>query len=171
MDNQQLTINGDEFDLANYAMTRIDTGAEFILINPASGAILRHPDKTPVTITFVSQHSEAFRDIMREIQLNRARWRSNQPVVPVQADPLPIPYEMEQEENAMILVACCLGWNITTLGGQPFPFNAQNARKLFTDEKYVWIRLQALNFIQRDGNFLSSASRSSSASLDTASAS
>jgi hypothetical protein len=57
-----------------------------------------------------------------------------------------------EKDKLDLLVACTKGWQGFTLNGAPFPYNAANARTLYT--RYRFIRDQVDEFIHQRGNFL-----------------
>ena len=50
--------------------------------------------------------------------------------------------EEEDEQVTDHLVACTLGWRNLDLNGAPYEFTAANARHLYTDAKFAWVRRQ-----------------------------
>jgi hypothetical protein len=99
------------------------------------------PDIQPVTIDLLPSNSDQGVAVNRK-NLNR-RLTSKRPT---DADIL----ESEQTE---LLVACTTGWSGMTMGGQPFPYSPNNARLLYTDQRFSFIRAQANAFIADAANF------------------
>lgn len=161
--------NGTPFDFASVALTRTDTGSPMPIRHPATGLPMLDEHKKPVTISFLGQYSDIFRETMRAIQVNRAEFH-NEARAANPLKPAPLPQDKIDEENVTILTSCVVGWTIPSLDGQPFPFTPENAARLFTDRRFIWLRDPALAFIQGDGNFLSDSSSNSRDSPDTVSA-
>lgn len=59
----------------------------------------------------------------------------------------------DEEDNLELLVACALGWNLTSKG-QPLEFNEANVRKVLTDPKRRWLRDQVQAGFDERENFI-----------------
>lgn len=141
-----------EFDLADVATVRSDDGVPMTVVHPKSRQPITHDDGSLMTITLLGRSSEAFREILRQIQINRAEIANRRQVLTDDDVFL---------EDTQTLVACTADWSIRQLDGQPFPANPQNIRKLWGDTRFRWLRERALQFILEDGNFLPLASTNS----------
>lgn len=165
-------VNGSSapFDFSALGLTRTEEGAPMTIRHPKTGTPVLDEDKNPITITLLGQYSNAFRETLRAIQIARVEFSRNaQQINP--GNPEPIPQEQIDQEDTDTLVACTTGWAFRQLDGQAFPCNPRNARKLYSDRRFWWLRQQAMNFILADGNFLADGSTTSSALPATVSAS
>lgn len=72
-------------------------------------------------------------------------------------------------DNAEYLSVAVRRWTLPQLDGQPFPCTTENARKLFADPRFAWLRSRLLEFHRNDGNFLAVPTRPSSNGPDGAS--
>jgi hypothetical protein len=124
------------------------------VVHPGTGHVFYNEDKSPVTITLLGRSSEAFRDVLRQIQVNRADMANRRQT---------ITDDDIYKEDTDTLLACTVNWTIKVLRGEAFPCNPQNARKLWTDMEFRWLRERALQFIIQDANFLPVSSKISSA--------
>lgn len=59
-----------------------------------------------------------------------------------------------KQQDTEYLTALTRSWNIEALDGEPFPCTPQNARKLWEDARFSWVRQRALEFVLADANFL-----------------
>lgn len=50
--------------------------------------------------------------------------------------------ENEAEEQTDYLVGCTLGWNEIVVDGKALAYSAENARTLYTDSRFAWLREQ-----------------------------
>ncbi len=63
-------------------------------------------------------------------------------------------------QETEVLVASTLGWRRkddggpVTFGGEPLPFSAEAARKLYTDPERHWLRMQVRNALERRAVFI-----------------
>lgn len=153
------TVNGRGFDFGDLALTRTEEGAPFLIRHPRTGLLIYNEKKQPLSITFLGQHSDRFRDIMRGIQLRRAEFRNNALTLNP-GNPEPLPQATIDAENTELLAGCTVNWTIETMFGEPFPFSPENAQRLYADRRFFWVRDPALSFIQSDGNFLAEGSTS-----------
>jgi hypothetical protein len=63
--------------------------------------------------------------------------------------------EEENERGIALLVACTLGWEGMVMNGKEYPFTSENARALYANPGYTWLRTQVDEFIGDRSNFLS----------------
>lgn len=133
-------INGNTMDLAALDTRKgAEQGFELQLAHPQSGALLAG------RITLQGQDAAAWQDRQKELlqaRVNRLQ-RNKKSVASVD----------ELEADAVeLLVAVTTGWSGLAVDGAPYPFTAENARKLYTG--YPWIREQAYEAVNDRGNFL-----------------
>lgn len=136
------------FDISRLdILTPSEAGRPMTVIHPGTGQPFRLDDetKTPLTITLRGRNSSIARATLREIGDQRAA---------IEGEGRVVTPESVDEWNTRYLVAMTVDWNFDGMDGQPFPCNAANAEKLWTDKRFVWLRGPALDFISRDGNFL-----------------
>lgn len=151
--NDLTPTNGLPFDLSSVGLA-VETGRPMILRHPATGAVLRNQDGSPVSILLLGQYSETFRVKMRAIQLNRPNVREQlKREIPNFGDNDPLPVQAVEDEDTELVCACTCGWTIEQLDGQRFEFSPENARKLWWDPRFAHYRAAALGFIMGDRNF------------------
>lgn len=119
------------------------------------GAILevRHPTddtKLGIKIRVVGQDSAIYRSFTNK-QANALR----QKIIPGRGYTPPT-VEKDQEQTTDLLVACTLGWEGIVMNGQEYPFNLENARALYANPGFAWLREQVDKFIADRANFLAS---------------
>lgn len=135
-----------KFDLADYeTRTKSESGAPMPLLHPRTIAPLTNDDGSPTTITLLGRASDLYRDLFRQLQEERI----TRMAAGIRTTP-----EDQTIEDTRILVACTKTWNIDALDGQAFPFSRENAQKLWSDARFLWIRDAAIAFMRNDGNFL-----------------
>lgn len=132
------------FDLNTLAQS--DT-AVYQLRHPKTAVGLKHEDGKPVTITVSSQDSPRFKAMMR--------LRSNKRMDDIAGGGAAMRPTMEQMEIDAIdtLVAATVDWNIEVDGAKPKCTEAE-VRKLYSDPRFGWVRLQIDAFIGDRGNFI-----------------
>jgi hypothetical protein len=123
----------------------IATGT-LVLLNPKT------QEPTATTITLASKDHPARKqiDMARTRKLRSAFNATGK--MPV-SDPVD-----DQDDETDYLVASTVGWNITQ-GGQPVPFSAEAARRLYTDPKKQWLRAQVLAGINKSELFIASSAK------------
>jgi hypothetical protein len=117
------------------------------------GSVLEvlHPienTKLGIRIRLAGQDSEVYRKVTNKIANKRVKQLSpGRPSMTFTVE--------EQESNAVIiLVACTLGWEGIVMNGQEYPFNPDNAKTLYSDPGFSWLREQVDKFIADRANFL-----------------
>lgn len=124
--------------------------------NVTSGVVtLKNPktgEPTASTITLASPEHPA----RKKIDLDRTRrlrgdFAANGKLT--QTDPLE-----DHDEETDYLVAATLDWNLIQ-GGQPIPCTAENARRIYTDPKRVWVRDQALAGVRKSELFIAASAK------------
>lgn len=63
------------------------------------------------------------------------------------------------EQQTERLVACTLGWSNLSIDGAPFPYSEANARALYQDPRFEWVRGQVSAALNEIGNFIPGSSR------------
>ena len=66
--------------------------------------------------------------------------------------------ETDYERETDFLVGCVLGWRGLTMDGAEVPYNAEAARRIFTDHDYAWLRRQVQEALNQTELFISSSS-------------
>jgi hypothetical protein len=134
------------FDLTKLDIkSKSEAGEKMKIYSPKTGEPITNDAGEMVTITLKGRHSAAYKAAARTAQ-DRARERQARGVK--QND------EEARNDGIDLLCAVTLDWNFTELDGQPFPCTPENIRKLWADDRFAWILIQASNFISGDGNFL-----------------
>lgn len=77
-----------------------------------------------------------------QAQANGRKWKA----------PEQSPEELLQD-NVNFVMERLLGWSDVTMGGEPYPFSDENARKLLMDPKKGALLQQAIEFIIDDNSF------------------
>ena len=65
------------------------------------------------------------------------------------------------KRNADYIVDRLIGWSDVALGGEPYPFSQENARKLLLDPKKGALALQALEFLGDQRSFTKRSAKAS----------
>jgi hypothetical protein len=134
------------FDLIKLdAKTLSMTGKPMKIFHPRSAQPIVDDAGQEVTITLKGKYSDEYKAAMRVVS-DRARDRA--------ARGVQITPEENKREEVDILTAVTVGWTFDQLGGVPFPFTPENARVLWSDERFAWVFEQATRFAANDGNFL-----------------
>lgn len=77
-----------------------------------------------------------------QAQINGKKWKA----------PEETPDEVMQR-NVALIVDRLLGWSPVKLNGEPYPFSAENARKLLLDPRKAALTKQALDFLGDEDAF------------------
>lgn len=80
--------------------------------------------------------------LKEQAQTNNKKWKA----------PEQTPEEL-LSDNVNFVLERLLGWNEATIGGQPFPFSEDNARKVLSDPKKGSLLQQSIDFIIDDNSF------------------
>lgn len=141
-------MNSPDFDLASLdTHTRAQTGVAMPVVHPRDRLPVTLSDGTPFTITLCGRSSDVFRRATINVESAQAERAAHGRVS--------TPEESERD-NVEILTACTRGWTTFPMDGQPFEFSVENARKLWGDRRFLWMREQAMRFVRDDANFLAS---------------
>ncbi len=129
------------FDLNSLALTE---EATFQLTHPATGAPLfaDKKEEKPVEIVLRGQASQAYRRAVDQLQKNRNK-RGGKDATPAQA----------REESIEFLTTLSVEIRNLHLDGAPVA-DADAFRKLYSDERFSWIKLQVNDFLGDVGSFL-----------------
>jgi hypothetical protein len=126
------------FDLSSLdTRTRAIAGVDMPILHPRTGAPMMREDKAPVTIKLLGPQSDVSRAIRREISQRR---------IDMEGRGITYTDDDFMRDRQDILVACTVDWTIEDLDGQPFPFSPENARKLWADNRWLWLSTAAFNF-------------------------
>lgn len=130
------------FDLNSIAMD-IENAVPMELLGPTGQPCFYADgeDSKKVIFDLLPQNSDKGTTVSRA-NLNR-RLQSKRPVDAI----------MLENEQTEVLVACTVGWNGLVLDGKDFPYSESNARQLYSDPHYAYIRNQAQTFIGDAANF------------------
>jgi hypothetical protein len=126
-------------------LTPSEEGRELFLSHPRTGDPWRDAAGNPMSITLLGQHSGAVQGAYEALSARMA------------SRPAGSPTRSRKEEiadEADVLTAATRRWTFETLDNAPFPCTPENARKFWSDPRFGWIRIRALQFIGNDGNFL-----------------
>lgn len=126
--------------------TLTDEGVTLELRDPRSGAVLMDGD-APVTITLLGADSDEVTRVRRAQINKRLESMSKTGKQPV------ISLEEQESETLERLIAATIDWSFRELDGAPFGFSPANARVLYTDKRFNFIRNQVISFIDDSVNF------------------
>ncbi len=134
------------FELARLdTAARSEAGVSMPVTDLRTGQPFTDEDGAAVQIVLRGRNSDAFRTAQRRIQERRTA---------ILARGASLSREDIQRNDIELLEACTAGWTALTLDGQPFPYSAENARRLWADPRFEWLTAMAVAFIGNDGNFL-----------------
>lgn len=123
----------------------VDKPARMTVLHPVTGQPIRRADTGEAAwIDVLSADSQAARAHEREAQNRRLRSRARR-----------LAAEDLETEGLELLVALTKGWSLATLDGAPIdvPFNAENARELYSAPELAFIRRQVNDFAADAGNY------------------
>ncbi len=125
-------------------LAKSQDGVDMPLIHQGTGKPFLTEDGTPLFIRLRGRTSDEFiaaDDSMREQKTALAR----RGVALTQQD--------IDNFGTALLVAATAAWNFDKMDGEPFPCTPQNAKRLWSDRRFRWVREQAYGFVVNDGNF------------------
>jgi hypothetical protein len=165
MSDAKSKMNGKaSFSLASVMPVRANEGVPMEIRHPSTFELMHNADGSPASVTLRGQTSRAFRQTVTAINRMRADRQLTQDEI--------TSHEHIYETDTMLLVACTADWNFDELApGEPLPYSEENAVKLWTDDRFDFLRFQATAFMLNNGNFLPAPSVLSSDTPDTSSAS
>lgn len=153
-----------KFNLASVMPVRANDGVAMQIRHPTTFEVMHNADGSPVEIVMRGSTSRAFREGVRRIN----RLRAEQQLSTEQLEDPQFIYETD----TILLVNCTASWNFDELApDEPLPFSEENARKLWSDERFDYLRNQAQQFMLNNGNFLPAPPKPSSDTQNTSSAS
>lgn len=85
--------------------------------------------------------------------LAAVRRNGNARLADARAGRLEASVERNEQEFAAVLAACTVSWTFDQLDGEPFPCTLENARRLWTDDRFRSDRERAEEFVSSDANF------------------
>jgi hypothetical protein len=115
-----------------------DVPGTLVLIHPATNQPIRDRDGREAHILLLGTDSAAGEQYRRDV-MTRAIQRRNRQMT-----------AEEVEANSVeLLVALTVGWHLVSPDGEPidYPFSPQNARALYSDRRFAWIKDQADAFV------------------------
>lgn len=138
------------YDLAELNMASdAEQGYELRLVHPKTDEVL------DLTITVLGSDSDAYQDTLRELQRKRAREATKGRRIKLLLSP-----DEQYADATELLVAATTGWANMTVDGKPLEFSPANARTVYTDRRWRWIREQVDAAINDRANFLPKAASS-----------
>lgn len=136
------------FDIAQLdTRTRAISGVDMPIVHPRSGAPILRSDGSPVTIRFLGPASDARKAISKEVTKRR---------LDMEARGIQYSDDDWTRDSQEILSNVTIGWTIEMFDGQAFPYSPDNARRLWADQRWLWLRQTAMTFINQEANFLAS---------------
>lgn len=137
------------FDIAKLdTRSQSEAGVAMSIAHPRTGAPILDDAGKPVTITLQGPNSQAFKTMLRGLQLRRVEM-AGRGVKMLEAD-----FDRERFDT---LVAVTVGWSFDELDGKSFPFSPENCRLFYSDSRWDWVISQAYGWCQQDGNYLPSS--------------
>jgi hypothetical protein len=134
------------FDISSLdTRTRSEAGVPMIVVHPKTRGPVARADGTTVFITLLGRCSDTYRDKQREIAERNAE---------TAARGIRQSRDEREQDDVELLVSCTKSWTIDQMDGEGFPCTDANARRLWSDTRFLWLRDQAIAHIQTDGNFL-----------------
>lgn len=134
------------FDLASISTLDADeAGADLPVLDPRTNTPAKNEAGEDIVIRLrsaLSRQGQRYRTQVAEQQLDMVR-RGQEVSVQVMND-----------RNTEMLTMLTKGWNFDVLDGAEFPFTPDNAKKLWGDERFLSLRESALQFVNRESNFL-----------------
>jgi hypothetical protein len=122
-----------------------EEGRKMLLIHPVTAIAFLDENKNPVGITLRGRHSDVARELLRQINDERAA---------IVGTGREITAAENEEFNTRYLVGMTVSWDFNKLRGEEFPCTPANARRFYNDKGFKHWRERALYFVQQDGNFL-----------------
>lgn len=134
------------FDFASLdILSPSEEGRMMTVYGPKTGQpVLLADGKTAVQIKMLGRHSAIARDMLKQIDDERAA---------IEGQGRSWTVENAEAANTRYLTALTRGWNFEKMDGNDFPYNPSNAEKLWSDHRWPHIKRQALAFVASDGNF------------------
>jgi hypothetical protein len=151
---ESLTIISDFSELDTKAAS--EAGATLHLRHPATGELLYLSDKSPATIDFLGVDSAKMRAYHRKITDRRLEQSREQRAGKKMKNP--VTAATLEREKAEGLATVTRGWNIFPIDGKTLSCTEQNATKLYSDPRFLWVGEQADEFIAERLNFFKTAS-------------
>lgn len=137
------------FDLARLdTLTPAEKGSEFTFRRIDGSPVLME-NKKPFTMRLLGSNSRVVRATMRRFEQEIAARRAALPSGEA------APVEQWNEEGSIeMLSAATVGWpDDVSMGGEPFPFSPENARKFWADDRFASWRMAAALYVTNDGNY------------------
>ena len=126
-------------------LTKSQDGVEMPLIHQGTGKPFLTDAGVPLFIRLRGRTSDEYMGAEESIREQRnAIMRRGVQVGQQEADSF----------GTALLVAATVDWNFDSMDGAPFPCTPQNARRLWSDKRFRWVRESAFAFVANDGNFL-----------------
>ncbi len=123
----------------------VDKPGRMVVVHPVSRQPLRDAEGNEAYIDLYSGDSEAARKHQRAVQRRRLNMRGRGKVTP----------EELEGDGVDLLSALTVGWYLLDFAGGKIdvPFNADNARELYSTPALSWIREQVDEYVADRGNF------------------
>ena len=138
------------FDIASLdTLTLSERGVPMTVVNPKTAMPVLDTAGKPVVIMLKGRAADAFETTQEAIRQARGD-RAARGIISSTAE--------IKEEDVRLLCALTMGWTIEQIDGQDFPFSPENARRLWSDPRWPWLKERAIQFAQGDGNFLMTSS-------------
>ena len=130
-----------------------ESGTEVELEHPATREPLVDDKGTPWIIEVRGEDSETVRRVIKkqhDKRMDRAR----------KGQKGGSDADLSESEQVQKLVAATIGWSGLVMDGEPYPFNAQNAHRLYSDPGFYWIVEQVQQAMSDRARFFTNGSKS-----------
>ncbi|MDP2322573.1 MAG: hypothetical protein Q8N51_00905 [Gammaproteobacteria bacterium] len=118
---------------------------ELELLHPSTLIPLVAEDGTPVVIRIVGIDSPQYAEAMDKLtERRRVRTQAGREMTPQEA----------REEDALTLAACTVGWQGLAFGEAEYTYNAENAKRLYLNPEFNWLKEQVNRFAAARRNFI-----------------
>ena len=134
---------------ATLELTHPGTGTR-ILIDAPTGEIDKETGKVklvPITIQLVRSDSKEATEHTHQQTNRRLKAMGRKGKLKITADEI-------ADDALSLLIFCTRGWCGIVLDNKELACNAGNARRLYSDERFSWLRSQVDEFIGDEANFL-----------------
>jgi hypothetical protein len=118
---------------------------ELVLTHPVTGRPLADADGNQPTLLLVGIDSAQHQRADREAAALRYKRQADKKSLAAE--------DLDEEIVTIFLVTCTVGWRNLARGGQPLAFSPDEARRLYTDPSFRWLRNAAVKFMSERRNF------------------
>lgn len=143
IDQRNVVEDLNSLDVAGAA----EEGHVLYLKSPATGREILLSDGSKAYIKVRGMQSEKLQRFVQSRMDNDLQRAAKGKVETPSSDDL-------KKRQTDLLIEATMEWNLPLVDGKPLPFNANNARKLYDDLRFVWIRNQVDKIVGDEDPFL-----------------